>query len=223
MGIRVDASTVLLLLAPLFLPKLYTLGAQGVAKLRQKPTAAKHRQTSTETGSWLGYRPSALPALLVVLYSICLLVFQRPFNFFTSFGYIPVTAPASQIQAALAWHDLADKYREDLNVLTSLDIRALYLHFGHANLLGCYRLLGSASPKDVLVYTSIQLSRTYIIRAILLAYSNQRWKTSILMASAAGFLYEVYSLGTTDMRLPNRESTIQSVGLLCLTLYMCYH
>lgn len=218
MGISVDTSTVLLLLAPLLLPKLYSFAAQAVFGLRNKPApgsdASRYRQQPKGLRSRFELRWSDLPILLVALHSLYSVVYGRPFSFFTSLGPIPVTAPTSKIQAALSWRDLGHKYGEDLQLLTSLDIRALYLHFGHANLFGCYRLLGSAAPKDVLAYSSIQLARTYIIRAILLAYSNRRWKNSILLASAAGFLYEVYALATTDMRLPNRESPIQSVSAI---------
>lgn len=216
MGLPVDTSTVLLLLAPLFLPKLYGLGAQAVANFTKKPgkgSSASHiRQQAEKAHIRQRFGLTSTPALILAAYSAYFLAFGRPFNYFISLGNVPVTAPVSKIQAALAWRGLADKYAEDLNVLISLDLRALYMHFGHVNLVGCYRLLGSVAPKDVLAYSSIQLARSYILRVLVLSYSNRRWKNTILIASIAAFLYEVYSLAATDMRLPTQPAETQSVS-----------
>lgn len=214
-------STVLLLFAPLFLPRIYSFVAQAIARMGHKATSPP---TTSRAGGQQAQAPkitvltAAFPAVIVALYSLYLLTLGRPFNFFSSLGQIPLFAPTAKIQAALTWSNVSEKYGDDLALLTSLDIRALYLHFGHENLVGCHRSLGSTTPKDILAYTSVTLARAYIIRALLLAYANRRWKNSILLASVAGALYEIYTLATTDIRLPKRDAAteVMSVSLLRL-------
>ncbi|KAK9895516.1 hypothetical protein P389DRAFT_94231 [Cystobasidium minutum MCA 4210] len=217
MGIRVDLSTVLLLFAPLFLPRVYGMVAQAIARMANKAEAAPTtrttlRQRPAQAIPTSMTRITALPAALVAVYSLYLVTHGKPFNFFSSLGLpLPLIAPTSKIQAALNFRNLQGKYEDDLALLTSLDVRALYLHFGHDNLIGCHRLLDSVAPKDVLVYTSIRLARGYLVRAMLLAYANRRWKNSIFLGTVAGFLYELYTLATTDMRLPQRDAAIISL------------
>lgn len=214
-------STVLLLFAPLILPRIYSFVAQAIARMGRKATVSP---TTSRTGgqqaqaSRTTFRASAFPAVVVALYSLYLLTFGKPFNFFSSLGQIPLFAPTAKIQAALTWSNLSEKYGDDLALLTSLDIRALYMHFGHENLVGCHRLLGSTTPKDILAYTSVRLARTYLVRAILLAYANRRWKNSILVASVAGALYEIYTLATTDIRLPQRDAATEVISVSLLRL-----
>lgn len=222
MGLSFEVSTLVLLFAPLFLPKLFSVAGRLLSASASSESAhPKHTHATSRVAisksSWKQrFLPSnylkVAPAILLAVYTVLSLVYLKPFNLFTSLGQLPITAPAGQIQLALSRFGLLDKYADDLNLLTSLDRRVLYLHYGHSNFVGCQQLLGSTAPRDLLAYSSIRILQGAVGKGLLLALSNRRWKVSLFIASIAVALYQIYALATTTPQISNPEEAYLTVS-----------
>lgn len=141
-----------------------------------------------------------LPCTSVSVFALVKLTVRRPFNIFTSMHPIPLASPAPFIQSLIKSYRLPKNYDTLLALLSSMDSRLIYAHFGHDTFLNCHGLCRPDSASDHLMFHAVRLAKTYLLLAIILSLANPRWKWWITSAASSGFVAEVAQLAITDIR-----------------------
>ena len=216
-----DASTLLLLLAPVALPRLLQLAIRVIASTRRsKGTAAgsppflRQQQQQQEQTSILTRYFEVSILLAVAVHSLLRLTLYRPFDIFNSLqgGRIPLNIASSKLSAALQWNNLTHKHGHVLPYLTSLDARLLYEHFGQDTFVMGHELLGSVTAKDLLAIHAARLVRTYALMTLAIALARPRWRNYIGLLAFAGCATELYLLATTDISMRGDGSCTSMVS-----------
>ena len=206
-----DYYTLLLIVAPFVIPRALNYGLQWVAS--RNATHGKANGSATTQAVHVVNIVDALPPsrfvharklLLcssVIIFSIFQLLNRRPFNLFTSLqDGLPLTTHTSQLQSLLRWRGLSATWSHVPPLLTSLEARLVYAHFGQDTFLGCLGLCRPDSTGDHLAYAAVRLFRHYVLVAIALCLANKRWKNWLASLAAAGFTAEVFWLATSEIR-----------------------
>ena len=202
-----DASTILLLLAPVALPRALQLAVRITATIRRRKIAASApssvwQQPQQEQSRATRYFQTCL-LLALALHAFLRLTLYRSFDIFNSIAgeRIPLNVASSKLAAALQWNNLTQKHGHILPYLTSLDARLLYEHFGQDTFVTAHQVLGTATAKDLLVIHAARLIRLYAVVTLGLALARPRWRNYIGILATAGAVTELYLLATIDISM----------------------